>query len=157
MLVLDGCVQPVLKPAINLATSRVLKRVGIDLVSASQAGCCGALAYHLNAQDEGLDAMRRNIDAWWPYVVHPNKPAEAIVITASGCGVTIKEYGHLLRHDDRYAEKAARISALAKDIGEVMAAEKPSCYFDEKQYVFTAYCFSFTLHLAAWHAPQRCS
>ncbi|MBK6618922.1 MAG: glycolate oxidase subunit GlcF [Nitrosomonas sp.] len=124
MLVLDGCVQPVLKPAINLATSRVLKRVGIDLVSASQAGCCGALAYHLNAQDEGLDAMRRNIDAWWPYVVHPNKPAEAIVITASGCGVTIKEYGHLLRHDDRYAEKAARISALAKDIGEVMAAEK---------------------------------
>lgn len=124
MLVLDGCVQPVLKPAINLAASRVLKRAGIDLVGAAQAGCCGALAYHLNAQDEGLDAMRRNIDAWWPYVVHPDKPAEAIVITASGCGVTIKEYGHLLRHDDRYAEKAARISALAKDIGEVVAAEK---------------------------------
>lgn len=124
MLILDGCAQPVLKPSINLAANRVLNRAGISLVSAPQAGCCGALAYHLNAQEEGLDAMRRNIDAWWPYVVRQEKPVEAIVMTASGCGVTVKEYGHLLRHDDRYAQKAARISALTKDIGEVLAAEK---------------------------------
>lgn len=124
MLVLDGCAQPVLKPSINLAASRVLGRIGIDLISAPSAGCCGALAYHLNAQDEGLDAMRRNIDAWWPYIARKENPVEAIVTTASGCGVTVKEYGYLLRHDDRYAQKAARISALAKDIGEVMVAEK---------------------------------
>ncbi|MDT8363189.1 MAG: glycolate oxidase subunit GlcF [Nitrosomonas sp.] len=124
MLVLDGCVQPALKPAINLATSRVLNRIGINLVNVPQAGCCGALAYHLDAQEEGLDAMRRNIDAWWPYVARQKKPAEAIVITASGCGVTVKEYGYLLRHDDQYAEKAAHISVLAKDISEVVAAEQ---------------------------------
>jgi len=124
MLVLDGCAQPVLRPSINLAASRVLNRIGIDLISAPQTGCCGALAYHLNAQEEGLDAMRRNIDAWWPYVVREENPVEAIVMTASGCGVTVKEYGHLLRHDERYAEKAARISALTRDISEVLAAEK---------------------------------
>lgn len=124
MLVLDGCAQPVLKPSINLATSRVLNRIGIDLISAPQAGCCGALAYHLNAQEEGLDAMRRNIDAWWPYVVREKNPVEAIVMTASGCGVTVKEYGHLLRYDSQYAEKAARISVLTRDISEVLVAEK---------------------------------
>ncbi len=124
MLLLDGCVQPVLNPTINLATARVLNRMGIDLINAPQAGCCGALAYHLNAQQEGLDAMRHNIDAWWPYVTRQDKPAEAIVITASGCGVTVKEYGHLLRHDDHYAQKAAHISAITKDISEIIAAEK---------------------------------
>jgi len=124
MLVLDGCVQPGIKPEINLAAGRVLNKIGIDLVSAPQAGCCGALAYHLNAQAEGLDAMRHNIDAWWPYVVRQEKPVEAIMITASGCGVTVKEYGYLLRHDERYAEKAAHISALTRDISEVLAAEK---------------------------------
>jgi len=123
MLMLDGCVQPALMPNTNLATMRVLDKLGISLVTAKQAGCCGALAYHLNAQEEGLNAMRRNIDAWWPYITQKNKPVEAIVITASGCGVTVKDYGHLLQHDPVYAEKAAQVSDLARDISEVIAAE----------------------------------
>lgn len=121
MLVLDGCVQPALAPNINAATARVLDQLGISLLKAEQAGCCGAVSYHLNAQQEGLDAMRRNVDAWWPYI--GKQGIEAIVMTASGCGVTVKEYGHLLRHDLAYAQKAARISALTKDISEVLAAE----------------------------------
>ena len=118
MLVLDGCVQPALAPRINAATARVLDRVGISLVRAQGAGCCGALSYHLNAQEEGLEFMRRLIDAWWPHI---EAGIEAIVISATGCGAVVKEYGHLLRHDSRYADKAARVSALARDIGEVLA------------------------------------
>lgn len=121
MLVLDGCVQPVLAPNINAATSRVLDNLGIVLIKAEKAGCCGAVTFHLNAQQEGLDYMRRNIDAWWSWV--EREEIEAIVVTASGCGVTVKEYGHLLQHDPAYAEKAARISALAKDISEILHAE----------------------------------
>jgi glycolate oxidase iron-sulfur subunit len=121
MLVLDGCVQPALAPNINAATARVLDKLGITLIKAEKAGCCGAVAFHLNAQQEGLDYMRRNIDAWWPFVEHDKM--EAIVVTASGCGVTVKDYGHLLQHDEKYAEKAARISALAKDVSEIMYAE----------------------------------
>ncbi len=121
MLVLDGCVQPVMAPNINAASVRVLDNLGISLIKAEQAGCCGAVAFHLNAQSEGLDYMRRNIDAWWPWVERGE--IEAIIVTASGCGVTVKEYGHFLQHDAVYAEKAARISALAKDIGEVLYAE----------------------------------
>ena len=121
MLVLDGCVQPVLAPNINAATARVLDNLGISLIKAENAGCCGAVAFHLNAQRDGLDYMRRNIDAWWPQV--ERKEVEAIVVTASGCGVTVKEYGHFLQHDAVYAGKAAKISALAKDIGEVLHAE----------------------------------
>lgn len=126
MLILDGCVQPALTPNTNHATARVLDKLGISLVAAKQAGCCGALAYHLNAQQEGLDAMRRNIDAWWPHVTHKDRPVEAIVITASGCGATVKDYGHLLQHDPLYAEKAARISELACDISEIIASELTS-------------------------------
>lgn len=118
MLVLDGCVQPGLAPRINAATARVLDRLGISLVRADSAGCCGALSYHLTAQDEGLNFMRRNIDAWWPHV---EKGAEAIVITASGCSVVVKEYGHLLRNDARYASKGARIAEMTRDIGEIFA------------------------------------
>jgi glycolate oxidase iron-sulfur subunit len=121
MLLLDGCVQPGLAPNINAAAARVLDRLGISLVRAPRAGCCGALSYHLNAQEEGLDTMRRNIDAWWPHI---ENGAEAVVATASGCGVTVKEYGHLLRFDPLYAEKAARVSAAARDISEILAAEK---------------------------------
>ncbi|MGV8711999.1 MAG: glycolate oxidase subunit GlcF [Nitrosomonas sp.] len=121
MLVLDGCVQPALAPNINAATARVLDKLGITLIKAQEAGCCGAVTYHLNAQQEGLDYMRRNIDAWWPFIEHDK--AEAIVITASGCGATVKDYGHLLQHDEKYAGKAARISALAKDVSEVLNAE----------------------------------
>ena len=116
MLVLEGCVQPAMSPNINAATARVLDAVGVQLLAAPQAGCCGALRFHLNDQDAALDDMRRNIDAWWPYI----DSVEAIVMTASGCGVTVKEYGHLLAHDAQYADKAARISALTRDLSEIM-------------------------------------
>ena len=116
MLVLDGCVQPAMAPNINAATARVLDTFGVQLIVAPRAGCCGALRYHLNDQQAGLDDMRRNIDAWWPLV----DQVEAIVMTASGCGVTVKEYGHLLAHDSAYADKAVRISALTRDLSEIM-------------------------------------
>jgi len=120
MLVLDGCVQPALAPQINAAAARVLDRLGISLEVAPQAGCCGALAYHLNAQAEGLTAMRRNIDAWLPYL---EQGVEAIVMTASGCGVTVREYAHYLEHDPDYAEKAQRIAAATRDLSEIVLAE----------------------------------
>ena len=128
MLLLDGCVQPLLAPNINNAAARVLDKLGISLVKAENAGCCGAVSYHLNAQQEGLNHMRRNVDAWWPYVENKvgssaGHGVEAIVMTASGCGVTVKEYGHLLKHDPVYAEKAARISELTRDISEILATE----------------------------------
>ena len=121
MLVLDGCVQPTLAPDINPATARVLDRLGISLIKEEMAGCCGAVTFHLNRQDDGRDYMRRNIDAWWPHV---ESGVEAVVITASGCGTMVKEYGHHLAQDPQYAEKAARISALCQDISEVILAEK---------------------------------
>jgi glycolate oxidase iron-sulfur subunit len=121
MLVLGGCVQPSMAPSINAAAARLLDRIGISLVEAPAAGCCGGVTFHLNYQDEALAYMRRNIDAWWPHV---EAGAEAIVITASGCGTTVKDYGHLLGHDKDYAAKAARISALARDVSEVIAAER---------------------------------
>jgi glycolate oxidase iron-sulfur subunit len=121
MLALAGCVQPSIAPSINAATARVLDRLGISLVEAPEAACCGAVTFHLNAQEESLRFMKANIDAWWPHV---EAGAEAIVITASGCGTMVEEYGHLLRGDPLYAEKAARISGLAKDVSEVIAAER---------------------------------
>lgn len=120
VLMLEGCVQPSLAPNTNAAAARVLDRLGISVTPAPQAGCCGANDYHLNAQDTGLARARRNIDAWWPAI---EAGAEAIVITASGCGAFVKEYGHLLRFDPAYAEKAQRVSALARDLVEVIAAE----------------------------------
>ncbi|HEY8608766.1 MAG TPA: glycolate oxidase subunit GlcF [Noviherbaspirillum sp.] len=117
MLLLDGCVQPSMAPNTNAATARVLDALGVQLVVAPKAGCCGAIRFHMNDQEGGLDDMRRNIDAWWPEV---EAGAEAIVMTASGCGVTVKDYGHLLAHDPKYAEKAARISALTKDLSEIL-------------------------------------
>jgi len=120
MLVLDGCVQPSVAPHTNAAAARVLDKLGVSLMSAGGAGCCGALSHHLSAHEEALDFMRRNIDAWWPHVA---AGAEAIVMTASGCGAVVKEYGLLLRHDPAYASKAARISALTKDLSEVLAGE----------------------------------
>ncbi|SFU27940.1 glycolate oxidase subunit GlcF [Pseudoduganella namucuonensis] len=123
MLVLDGCVQPGMAPNINAAAARVLDALGVRLLAAPKAGCCGALRYHMNDQDGGLDDMRRNVDAWWPYVSgEGGAPVEAIVMTASGCGVTVKEYGHLLAHDPAYADKARRISELTRDLCEVMPA-----------------------------------
>jgi glycolate oxidase iron-sulfur subunit len=119
MLLLDGCVQPAMSPNINAATARVLDALEVQLIIAPKAGCCGAIRHHLNDQDGALDDMRRNIDAWWPYV---EAGVEAIVMTASGCGVTVKEYGHLLAHDSAYAVRAARISELTKDLSEIMPA-----------------------------------
>ncbi|MES2899658.1 MAG: glycolate oxidase subunit GlcF [Pseudomonadota bacterium] len=116
MLVLAGCVQPAMGPNINAAAARVLDACGVQLMVAPKAGCCGAVRFHLNAQQAGLDDMRRNIDAWWPFV----DQVEAIVMTASGCGVTVKDYGHLLQHDPAYAEKAARVAALTRDLSEIM-------------------------------------
>ncbi|AQR67834.1 glycolate oxidase iron-sulfur subunit [Janthinobacterium sp. LM6] len=121
MLLLDGCVQPAMSPNINAATARVLDALGVQLIVAPKASCCGALRHHLNDQEAALDDMRRNIDAWWPYVDCVDS-AEAIVMTASGCGATVKEYGHLLAHDARYADKARRIAELTRDLSEIMPA-----------------------------------
>jgi glycolate oxidase iron-sulfur subunit len=120
-LVLAGCVQPALAPDTNAATARVLDHLGISLIQVSGAGCCGALRYHLNRQDDGLDDMRRLIDAWWPAV--ESGMIEKIVMTASGCGAMVRDYGHLFRDDPAYRDKAAHISALTRDISEVLAAE----------------------------------
>ena len=121
MLVLEGCVQPGLSPNTNAAAARVLDRLGISLVRAPEAGCCGAVSFHLGAQDEALNAMRKNVDAWWPHVEHG---AEAVVITASGCGMMVKDYGHALARDPAYAAKAQRVSELTKDISEIIIAER---------------------------------
>jgi glycolate oxidase iron-sulfur subunit len=123
MLVLGGCVQPSMAPAINAATARVLDRIGISLVEALAAGCCGAVTFHLNYQDESLAYVKANIDAWWPEV---EKGAEAVVITASGCGTMVKEYAHLLQHDPDYAAKAKRITEMTRDISEVIIAQVDS-------------------------------
>jgi len=120
MLVLDGCVQPAIAPDINLHAARVLDRLGISLLRVAGAGCCGAVSYHLSAQAEGLDFMRRNIDAWWPCL---ERGAEAIIITASGCGAMVKDYAEALAQDPHYRDKAARVSALARDPCEVIATE----------------------------------
>ena len=142
VLLLKGCVQPAMMPNIDAATARVLDAAGIQSVLAPKAGCCGAVKFHLNDQDGGKAQMRSNIDAWWPYVapgeassstgstgVRDGKDektgagssalaVEAILMNASGCGVTVKEYGHILHDDPAYASKAKRISALTKDLSE---------------------------------------
>jgi len=120
MLVLAGCVQPAIAPAINAAAARVLDALGISLIEAPGAGCCGTLRYHLNRQEAGRDDMRALIDRWWPFVERGE--VEAIVVTASGCGVTVKEYAEHLRQDPQYRDKAARISSLARDLAEVIPA-----------------------------------
>jgi glycolate oxidase iron-sulfur subunit len=122
MLMLEGCVQPAMMPNINSATARVLDAAGIECVSAAKAGCCGAVKFHLNDQDGGKAEMRRNIDAWWPHV---ESGIEAIVMNASGCGVTVKDYGHILKDEPAYADKAARISALTRDVSELLPTLVP--------------------------------
>ena len=117
MLMLAGCVQPAMLPNINSATARVLDAAGIQTLMAPQAGCCGAVKFHLNDQEGGRHQMRANIDAWWPFVT---QGVEALVMNASGCGVTVKEYGHLLKDDPAYAEKARHISALTRDLSELL-------------------------------------
>jgi glycolate oxidase iron-sulfur subunit len=123
VILLAGCVQPAMAPNINSATARVLDAAGVEVLIPPAAGCCGAVKFHLNDQTGGLDQMRANIDAWWPLV---EQGAEAIVMNASGCGVTVKEYGHLLQGDAQYAERAARISALTRDLSELLPSMLPS-------------------------------
>ena len=120
MLVLEGCVQSVVTPASNASAARVLDRLGVSLIRAENAGCCGALSHHLSAHQEALQFVRRNIDAWWPHV---ESGVEAIVMTASGCGAVVKEYGMLLRDDPAYAQKAARIASMTQDLSEILAEE----------------------------------
>ena len=129
VLLLAGCVQPAMMPNINRATARVLDAAGIQTLVAVGSGCCGAVKFHLDDQDGGKAEMRANIDAWWPYIesgieadiaVGDDGAVEAIVMNASGCGVTVKEYGHILRGDPLYAEKAQRVSALTRDLSELL-------------------------------------
>ena len=123
VLMLLGCVQPAMAPNINSATARVLDAAGIQTLVADGAGCCGALRTHLADRDGGLADMRRNIDAWWPLIERGE--VEAIVMNASGCGATVKEYGHHLADDAAYAAKAARVSAMTRDLSELLPALVP--------------------------------
>jgi len=120
VLLLAGCVQPAMSPNIHAATARVLDAAGVQALTAPKAGCCGAVKFHLNDHDGGKAQMRANIDAWWPYIEPADGQAavEGIVINASGCGATVKDYGHILRDDAQYAERARRVSALTQDLSE---------------------------------------
>jgi glycolate oxidase iron-sulfur subunit len=120
MIALQGCVQSSATPNTNVFAARVLDRLGISLTEDAAAGCCGALSYHLGCHDEGMDFFRKNVDAWWPLI---ESGAEAIVMTASGCGSMVKDYGKLLSRDPDYAEKAATISEMARDLSEIVLAE----------------------------------
>ncbi len=116
---LEGCVQPVLAPGINTAAAQVLDRIGLTAVRVAGAGCCGALAHHLSAHEESRAQARRNVDALWPHI---EGGAEAVVFAASACAAMVCDYGELLRDDPGYAARAARVSALARDIGQLLAA-----------------------------------
>ena len=125
VVILEGCAQPVLKPSINAATRDLLSRLNIEVITPKREGCCGALVHHMGREHESFEAARRNIDAW----LNVEGTLDAIIITASGCGTTIKDYGHMLRLDPAYADKAAKVSALAKDITEflvTLSLPKPS-------------------------------
>lgn len=127
MLVLDGCVQPVAAPNTNAHAARVLSRLGVRLIAPRASGCCGAIGQHLGRRNEAKAFARANIDAWWPYI---EAGAEAIVITASGCGASVADYGYMLRDDPDYADKAARVSALTRDLSDVLADEDLSTLGD---------------------------
>ncbi|WP_133650208.1 glycolate oxidase subunit GlcF [Paraburkholderia flava] len=141
MLMLAGCVQPSMMPNVNIATARVLDALGVQTVIAPEAGCCGAIRLHLGYHDEALDDIRANIDAWWPHV---EQGAEAIVMNASGCGVTVMEYAHLLRDDPAYADKARRIVELTRDISEILPE------FEES---LTGLARRRAVHTVAFHPP----
>ena len=121
MIILNGCVQPSLSPQINAATSRVLNKLGIELINKPLAQCCGAVNQHLNDETTALTFIKKNIDEWQPLL--ESGTAEAIIITASGCGAMVKEYAHMLRNDNDYAEKAKQVSLACKDISEIIASE----------------------------------
>ncbi|CAE6809934.1 Lactate utilization protein A [Paraburkholderia domus] len=141
MLMLAGCVQPSMMPNVNVATARVLDALGVETLIAPEAGCCGAIRLHLGYNDEALDDLRANIDAWWPFI---EEGAEAIVMNASGCGATVKEYAHLLRNDPAYAEKARRVTELTRDIAEILPE------FEE---ALVAVSRRRAIHTVAFHPP----
>ena len=120
VVVLKGCAQSVLDPGIYEATTRLLTRHGVEVVEADGEGCCGALTHHLGRTGASHAAARRNIDVWCREI--DGKGLDAILITTSGCGTTIKDYGYIFRDDGAYAEKAKRISALARDISEYLVS-----------------------------------
>ncbi|MGV8936378.1 MAG: glycolate oxidase subunit GlcF [Allorhizobium sp.] len=117
--ILTGCAQPVLDPGINAATIRLLNRFGVEVVVPQGEGCCGALVHHMGREEQALESARRNVDVWTREIEAGG--LDAIIITASGCGTTIKDYGHMLQRDPDYAGKAQRVSELAKDITEYLA------------------------------------
>jgi glycolate oxidase iron-sulfur subunit len=138
MLIMPGCVQQALAPSIDAATARVLDKLVISLIQVRTAGCCGALDYHLSDHEKALAFARNNIDACWPYI---EQGAEAIIMTASGCGAMVKDYGELLRHDHDYAEKAMRFSALVKDVSVVLMSEDLSQFKgDGRKVAFQSPC-----------------
>jgi glycolate oxidase iron-sulfur subunit len=127
VLVLAGCAQPSMSPNIDAATARVLDAAGIQCLVVPKSGCCGAVKFHLNDQDGGREQMRANIDAWWSLIAPGcGSGVEALVMNASGCGVTVKEYGHILKSDPAYAEKAARVSELTRDLSELLPELVPA-------------------------------
>ena len=157
MIVLAGCVQPAMLPGINAAAARVLDRLGISLVEAERAGCCGALRLHLDDAEGARDDARRNIDAWLPLL---DAGHEAIVMTASGCGVQVRDYAHLLQDDPRYAIRAARVALATRDISEVVIAEKAALLELLQRGKVGAggtapRGFPFLLHPAAWPEDSR--
>ena len=121
VVLLEGCVQPTLAPEVNLAAARVLDRLGISVVRIAAAGCCGAVAQHLSAHEETLRQLKNNVDAVWPHI---QLGAEAVVMAASACTAMLTDYAHLLRADPDYAQRAERISTLARDLSEVVLTEK---------------------------------
>jgi glycolate oxidase iron-sulfur subunit len=141
MLMLAGCVQPSMMPNVNVATARVLDALGVETLIAPEAGCCGAIRLHLGYNEEALDDLRANIDAWWPYI---EQGVEAIVMNASGCGATVKEYAHLLRNDPAYAEKARRVTELTRDVAEILPE------FEEALVAVTR---RRAIHTVAFHPP----
>ena len=146
MLVLQGCVQSVVTPQTNQAAARILAKLGIELLAAPDAGCCGAVSHHLSAAEEGLDFMRRNIDAWWPHIEpEVEQGAEAIIITASGCGTIVKDYAELLKHDPQYADRAKIVSALAKDISEIIRDQDLSSLANKQANIKVAFHSPCTL------------
>jgi glycolate oxidase iron-sulfur subunit len=146
VLMLMGCVQPAMAPNINSATARVLDAIGVQTLISDEAGCCGAIREHLGDHAPALDDMRRNIDAWWPQVagLGGQPKVEAIVFNASGCGATLKDYGWALRGDADYAEKAAQVSALARDLSEWLPELAPQ---------LAPKLRGRTLPTLAWHPP----
>jgi glycolate oxidase iron-sulfur subunit len=149
MLTLAGCVQPALAPAINAAAARVLDRCGISLIEANGAGCCGAVRFHLNDQAAGLEDMRALIDAWWPMIERGE--VEAIVMTASGCGSTVREYAHFLAEDPAYLKKAERVASMTKDLAQVLAEESASLEFPKRA---AAQCVAFHSPCSLQHGQQ---